>query len=221
MLCNPVLHGKLGLKCPCFTKNNSTYGNSQAPEKDVGNVVTLSQVLSPRDKELLKPKIVEVPFEDDPFVQDWKGWKRHVWNVSNFYGTSPLVISGEKISGFNLSNSFVGRVPQIVSDNRGLVVTGARGSKLIMTFQDDLYHIQFSVMALRDKMTVTVDDVDLPPKSFMFGRNVKNTKNDFIGGKDVPDYEGSADLLFKFPSVKKVEITFNNRLVLSDILFKK
>lgn len=219
MLCNPVLHSRLGLKCPCFV-NNPTYGNKGVTNER--ETTTLSQVLSPRDKELLKPKIIEVAFQEDSFVQDWKGWTRHVWNIGNFFGTAPLIVTGDHINGFNLIPAFVGRLGQIVSSNRGLVVSGDKSSKLVLSFEgDELYNVQFSVMALRDHLTVLVDGVPPVGHYCIMGRKVRNQKNEFIGDPSIPDYEGTADLLFKFEQVKKVELTFSNRLVLTDILYKK
>ena len=223
MLCNPVIHQKMGLLCPCTTKSSgATYGNKGTIDKSSTPATTLSQIISERDKELLKPKIIEVPFSDEPvFQQDWKGYSRHIWNVSNFYGTAPLIVNGEKINGFTLSTAFVGRLSQIVSGNRGLVVSGDKQSKLIISFGGEAYTVQFSIMSLKDRMTILVDGVEPAPNTWLIGRKIQNRGAEFVGEPMTPDYEGTADLLFKFEKAKQVEIVFYNRIVLSDILYKK
>lgn len=218
MRCSPVIHERLGLECPCFTRN-PTYGTVVAPtEKPV--TATLHQNLTPRDKELLKPKVIEIPFEEDAFTQDWKDWKRHIWNISNFYGSFPLIIEGEKISGFSLDSGFVNRIPRLVTENQGLVVSGSKQSKLVFSFQNEPHAIQFSVLALKDRMSIIVDGNPIKPSEYIMGKQVKIAGRDFVGNPKIMDHEGMSDILFKFASVKKVEVIFNNRLVLTDVLYK-
>lgn len=215
-MCTPVIHARYGLECPCMTKRN-TYVSRQTPP--IENKGTMSQTLTPREKYLMEQKPPSIPFSEESFVIDWKDWIRHSWNITNFYGNNPLTVSGERVSGFNLSFGFVNRLHQIVNENKALVVQGFQKSKFIISFNEPMT-VQFAVLSLSDRITVTADDAFPVVTNFALGSKVKFNGKEFAGNPTVQDHEGVCDLLFKFINVKNVTIVFNNRIVISDILYK-
>lgn len=218
-MCTPIIHERFGLNCPCYTKKQFTYG---IKESEKLTAVPMNQNLTPRDKYMIDQinnTVITIPFSEDAFIRDWKDWIRHSWNISNFYGSQPLLISGKNISGFSISFKYVNRSPHLVTDSKGLVVQGSNASKLIIGFSQPMT-VQFAVLALNNRITVTADDKYPDKSNFILGDHVKFNGKEFAGSPKIQEHEGLADLLFKFQNVQNVSITFNEKIVISDILYK-
>lgn len=264
---NPALHSVLRLNCPCYKKHRvMSPTTGEIPEfKSEDGILQQSRFEGTRDpyqKEMMKmralrPAQIEQAKKQEEtinFTPDWKGWIRHVWSNKNFNGgrIGPFKMDvnySDNISGYQISDTFLRRHPQIVTNSQGLCVNLPQklkpgttslnnGAFVLLDFEPAVTAIQFAVMSpsigqnRKDAIRIFCNDTPLVDGEYYNGPGSIISGSTFLAIKKTSDNNGQGDILVKInrqnQKVKRLKIEFSNldndavggRLALTDILVK-
>ena len=264
---NPALHSVLKLNCPCYKKHRvMSPTTGQIPEiKSEDGILQQSRFESTKDpyqKEMMKmralrPAQIEKQKKQEQnikFTPDWTGWIRYIWSNKNFNGgqVGPFKMNVEysdNIAGYQISDTFSKRHPNIVTDSQGLCANLPQkikpgntslhnGASVSLSFPNPVRAVQFAILSptigpnRKDAFRVFCNDTKLEEGEYYHGTGTVISGGTFLAIKRTADNIGQGDILIKVNrpnlKIKNIKIEFSNldnepiggRLALTDILIK-
>lgn len=237
----PVLHQRLGLRCPCFNGGYQRLSYSTGKKLDVP--VKEKKSLLPSMPPNPQTKLIVETLRNAPnpgaFKIDFSGWERMYVGKDTLSGNGDVICRRGKKIKLSLENGYTGRIADIVHNNTCLVyyITGGDGSQIEWEFVKPVTHVQFCFLGVEktegkaDIFKVQYDGKDLTESMYFCTDNVKIINNMFLGQTPQSKTSMTGDVLIKIvdpDGIKNVNVFLRNvdenatsgRFTVSDLLYK-